>query len=293
MRIGEKIKKLRTSKVMTQSELAGTHITRNMLSCIENGSAQPSLGTVQYLAERLNVSPGYLLADEEDEQIYLKHNHIMNIKKAFLNGDYQICRDICRNLEESTDDEIYLILAEATLHLGIEEFNQGNLRIACDFFDEALEHCAKTIYHTDTILSIVGAYFRYMRMISATLSSNMIDESEVSLFLGLNEEFCRYVILLECENKEEHLSKAYQEISLPSDSPFGWHLKARTLMTEKNFGEAYSFLHQILVEDRPIPEPVLYFVFCDLEICCKEIEDYKGAYEYASAKLEILQKLLS
>ena len=64
-------------------------------------------------------------------------------------------------------------------------------------------------------------------------------------------------------------------------------------MTEKNFGEAYSFLHQILVEDRPIPEPVLYFVFCDLEICCKEIEDYKGAYEYASAKLEILQKLLS
>ena len=36
MKLGEKIKKLRTSKLMTQSELAGDMITRNMLSQIEN-----------------------------------------------------------------------------------------------------------------------------------------------------------------------------------------------------------------------------------------------------------------
>ena len=42
-KIGEKIKALRISKRMTQSELAGDQITRNMLSLIENGSALPSL----------------------------------------------------------------------------------------------------------------------------------------------------------------------------------------------------------------------------------------------------------
>ena len=52
MQIGEKIKTLRQAKLMTQSELAGTQITRNMLSSIEHGTALPSLPTALYLAER-------------------------------------------------------------------------------------------------------------------------------------------------------------------------------------------------------------------------------------------------
>ncbi|MBQ8005809.1 MAG: helix-turn-helix transcriptional regulator, partial [Clostridia bacterium] len=60
MNIGEKIKNLRTSKLMTQKELAGEEITRNMLSQIENGSASPSLQTLRYLAARLGVPVGYL-----------------------------------------------------------------------------------------------------------------------------------------------------------------------------------------------------------------------------------------
>ena len=60
MNIGEKIKKLRTDKMMTQSELVGGEITRNMLSCIENGAANPSMDTVSYIARRLNVSVAYL-----------------------------------------------------------------------------------------------------------------------------------------------------------------------------------------------------------------------------------------
>ena len=92
MNIGEKIKKLRSEKMMTQSELAGTEITRNMLSRIENGAAQPSLWTVRYIASRLNVSPGFLLSEGSDEEIYLKYNEITNIKKAYMTEDYRICR---------------------------------------------------------------------------------------------------------------------------------------------------------------------------------------------------------
>ena len=43
MNIGEKIKRLRTAKLMTQADLVGDVITRNMLSQIENGVANPSL----------------------------------------------------------------------------------------------------------------------------------------------------------------------------------------------------------------------------------------------------------
>ena len=66
MNIGKKIKELRTKKLMTQSELAGDVITRNMLSCIENGSATPSLATLRHIAAKLGVSMGYLLADESE-----------------------------------------------------------------------------------------------------------------------------------------------------------------------------------------------------------------------------------
>ena len=82
MNIGNKIRSLRVEKLMTQSELAGNEITRNMLSQIENGIALPSLTTVIYLANRLGVSAGFLLADEKDDFMYKKLNTMKNIKKA-------------------------------------------------------------------------------------------------------------------------------------------------------------------------------------------------------------------
>ena len=111
MTIGEKIKKLRTDKLMSQSELAGSEITRNMLSQIEHGSALPSLSTVRYIAARLNVSPGFLLAEDEDEMLYLKQAEINNIKKAFTARNYYLCRDMCQNCSWS-DDELMLISAQ-------------------------------------------------------------------------------------------------------------------------------------------------------------------------------------
>ena len=84
MEIGAKIKKLRTSKMMTQSELAGHQITRNMLSQIENGLALPSLSTILYIAERLNVPAGFLLAEGDDEFIGQTHSLADAVDLTFL-----------------------------------------------------------------------------------------------------------------------------------------------------------------------------------------------------------------
>ncbi len=290
MKIGEKIKMLRTSKLMTQSELAGNEITRNMLSRIENGAAQPSLDTLRYIASRLNVSPGFLLSESGDEQIYFKHNEINGIKTAYLTGDYRICRDMCLNSATADDDEIKLILAECTMEIAIEEFGSGNLRVACEYFDRAIEECATTIYNTNHIFAISAMYFKYMRRISATLSSNVIDETEVPVWAALTDSFCLYVSnILAFENEDE------KSISiLPRDgSLYALHIEAMSCIRQERFAEAYDLLHKILVSDEYIPEPMLYHVFCDLEICCKEINDYRGAYEYSNSKIELLQKLLS
>ena len=293
MNIGEKIKKLRTAKLMTQADLVGTEITRNMLSLIENGSANPSLETVCYIASRLNVSPGFLISDGEDEQVYLKHHEIVGIKKAFMNEDYRICRDMCLTSESLDDDEIQMILCECNLAIAIEEFSNGRLHESCELFDEAIECCAKTLYRTEYSLAAAAVYFRYIRRISATISSNIIDENEVNVHPALTDEFCRYTIMLERIDREEQIEEDEILTVGKGESPYVLHLKALRYMKQSLFKEAYDCLHAILLCEVPIPQPMLYFVFCDLEVCCKEIEDFRGAYEYSIDKIELLQKLLS
>ena len=46
MTLGEKLRRTRMEKGLTQAEVAGDRITRNMLSQIENDVASPSVGTL-------------------------------------------------------------------------------------------------------------------------------------------------------------------------------------------------------------------------------------------------------
>ena len=50
MAVGDKLKAARLEAGLSQRQLCGDVITRNMLSQIENGSANPSVATLQYLA---------------------------------------------------------------------------------------------------------------------------------------------------------------------------------------------------------------------------------------------------
>ena len=54
MELGEKLRLARTGAGLSQRQLCGQEITRNMLSQIESGKAKPSMSTLQYLAARLD-----------------------------------------------------------------------------------------------------------------------------------------------------------------------------------------------------------------------------------------------
>ena len=49
----------------------------------------------------------------------------------------------------------------------------------------------------------------------------------------------------------------------------------------------------ILTSDSTAPDPFYYNVFFDLEICSKETDNYRGAYEYAAGKVSLLERMLS
>ncbi|GAB6462540.1 helix-turn-helix transcriptional regulator [Bacillus cereus] len=69
--LGEKIKALRKEKKLTQTELAGVELTKSMLSQIENGKATPSMKTLQYIAEKLECEPSFLLEEDEGKIVEL------------------------------------------------------------------------------------------------------------------------------------------------------------------------------------------------------------------------------
>ncbi|HHT53928.1 MAG TPA: helix-turn-helix domain-containing protein [Clostridiales bacterium] len=292
MRIGEKIRRIRTAKVMTQKQLAGDRITRNMLSRIECGVATPSLETLLYIAERLNVSPGYLLAEGEDERMYLKMYRIENIRRAFRGGEFEICRDLCLASGLEGDDEINLVLAECCAKIAKERFREGKLRSAVRYFEEAVEYAGRSAYDSGTIPAEAGVYLRYMRRISTTLGGELPGR-KVSDGLAFGDPFCVYVLLLERladrADGSEPVLPGYEDTS----NLLAAHIKASAAMQKGRYHEARELLLGILTSDSTAPDPFYYNVFFDLEICSKETDNYRGAYEYAAGKVSLLERMLS
>ncbi len=64
MEIGDRIKQARVEAGLSQRQLCGDTITRNMLSLIESGKARPSMDTLSYLAGQLGKPVGYFLGEE-------------------------------------------------------------------------------------------------------------------------------------------------------------------------------------------------------------------------------------
>ena len=64
MELGEKLLRARQEAGLSQRQLCGEVITRNMLSQIEHGTARPSMDTLRYLAGRLGKPVSFFLEEE-------------------------------------------------------------------------------------------------------------------------------------------------------------------------------------------------------------------------------------
>ncbi len=59
-RLGDRLRLLRVSAGLTQTELAGDRFSKEYVSQIERGKTRPTQETVEWLAQRLNVDPSFL-----------------------------------------------------------------------------------------------------------------------------------------------------------------------------------------------------------------------------------------
>ena len=290
MQIGEKVKALRMAKLMTQSDLAGNRITRNMLSSIEHGTALPSLPTAIYLAERLNVSVGYLLADEGDELAYRKMTSIANIRSAFAAEDWSgALALVSAAAGESRDDELALIRARCEYGLARTALIEGRLRVAAAGLDRALVACGETVYDTDWLRARIAVYFRYLSSISPTLISDVLDADEIEGAFTHGDALAEYILVLEHTEKKEALAEYVERYA---DTVYAERIRALMLMREELYAEAERMLESLLARDELTFGVLLYEVFGDLEVCYRKNDDYKRAYEFQGSRLGLLERLL-
>ncbi|MGG0239110.1 helix-turn-helix domain-containing protein [Bacillus rhizoplanae] len=117
--LGEKIRTLRKEKKLTQSEIAGTELTKSMLSQIENGKATPSMKTLHYLADKLGCDASFLLEEEAIEHATLVQEMEQYIQDMRFEDVYEILHPIVHDALPSTLDaaRLYKQYARAALHM--------------------------------------------------------------------------------------------------------------------------------------------------------------------------------
>lgn len=155
--LGKRIKEARLAKKMTQSELVGTFITRNMLSRIESGNACPSVKTLEYLAERLDLPAGSLISNDgsdaaDTERSDRNVKRLITAKQLYIECDYLSCVNSAEKLIGTEfEDEGQAILARCFIALSEKAMNGGDKTSAIKYAKQALELADKGIYKSREI----------------------------------------------------------------------------------------------------------------------------------------------
>ncbi|MBP3922255.1 MAG: helix-turn-helix transcriptional regulator [Ruminiclostridium sp.] len=153
--LGKRIKEARIARKMTQSELVGDFITRNMLSRIESGNACPSVKTLEYLANRLELPPGSLMDNISDDipVSESKDSELLLIcKKHFKEKAYSDAAESAKQLIDSDfSDEGAAILAKCFMNMAKSAADAENYPQAVKYAKSAMEFSDDGIYKSREI----------------------------------------------------------------------------------------------------------------------------------------------
>ena len=274
MTLGKRIRTARISAGLSQTELAGEKITRNMLSAIEADKASPSLATLTHIAAQLSLPFTYFFSDEPGRD--KKMAMIGKIKDNFKRKNYDYCADLILRTDY-IDDELAYMLAVCYFELGRKDVLSGDLRLAAERFRLMHSYAAKTIYDTARIRMLSLMYSAIASNVQAPLLEFENKEFENYLVNSFDFEFYKYLL------QDNSYSYTKEEYKL--------HLEAKELIRSRKYANALKLLLQIEnSKTRSSYNSYLIFgVYGDLEICYKQLADYENAYRYASKRLSLIE----
>ena len=256
MEIGAKLRQARLASGLSQRQLCGDVITRNMLSQIENGSARPSMDTLVYLAGRLNRPVSFFL----DEPA---HADCMQLaREAYVQRDFSKAWELLQDYQ-APNEEYYFLQTLVLLAQAEQELHRPPY--ARQLLEQAGETARRTCYATAELeqrrLCLLSQVSREPVALPAD-DAPLLCRAQNALHRGDGH---RCSVLLEaCEDRESSR----------------WHyLRAEAAFQMQDYALASTHYRQAEQE---------YLAEClpKLEKCYQAMGDYKKAYEYACKQRE-------
>ena len=260
MELGQRLKAARLERGLSQRQLCGDVITRNMLSQIENGSARPSMDTLRYLAGELGKPLSFFL---KEDTVTSPNQAVMD--RARQEPDSKRVLEILaeyRGPDRVFDREKELLTRLATLDTAEEGAREGKTIYAAGLLEDLgpLEegYCVAQLERRRLML-LARVKPQLLEAVCDKLP-NLDEELMLRAEAALNRgDYERCGALLEAaETRDE-----------------GWNfLRGRVYLAREDYENALRCFRAAEEAHRDAIYPMM-------EQCARELEDYKLAYEYA------------
>ncbi len=254
MALGELLRQARLEAGMSQRELCGETITRNMLSRIENGAAHPSVDTLRYLASRLGKPISYFL---EEETLSPEDTAMEKARKAYADGNFSAALELVRELQHR--EEGALLYALAAMGRAEQAIREGRLPYAAALLKEAAR--PECMYYT--------ADLERRRLL---LLAKATPEDAVAIAAAFPKDDGELLLRGKAALMAGDPEKAARLLDAAEEQTTGeWYLlRGECCLAMGEYAKAIEYF-------KPVEDQALH----QLERCYEGLEDYKMAYYYA------------
>lgn len=256
MELGEKLRHARLEAGLSQRQLCGDEITRNMLSLIENGAAKPSMKTLQYLAARLDKSISYFL---EDTVSVSPNQPVMEAARRLYDaGDFReaaLALEAYREPDDIFDRERQLLYVLIHLELAQQAIAQKREPYARELLQKAdrpVPYCSKELQRRWLLLAGTLKLEPAGKQLPS-LDNELVLRAQEAMAAGNTK---RAGCLLDAMEQPDPI------------------LRGDVYLLEENYQAAAACFHQAEKTEPAQTAP-------RLEHCYRELGDFKKAYEYA------------
>jgi len=264
MKLAQKLKQARLDAGLSQKALCGDRITRNMLSQIENGSARPSMDTLRYFAERLGKPLSYFL---EDNAVTSPNQELMEQARQAEPSDALHLLGQYQSPDPTFDRERWLLEALVCMTLAEDALTQKRPAYAIRLLERAAVAGRRTPYFTP---DNERRRLLLCWQAGASIPENALPDLTPELLL-------RAQYALEAGS----FDRCADILESVADKNLLWqYTKAKLLFAQKQYEDARIYFEAAW--DHAPSE------CCSrLEDCCRETEDFAGAYFYACKLREL------
>ena len=284
--LGKKIRQLRIERKITQQELVGDFITRNMLSQIENDAATPSIKTLQYIADSLAVPLSFLMVSGSDDEYSGNFDYdspeAINAKskKIFFDGDYEKYITVIESNPQVAADykDTAMLLGFSYLAVMMKSFSEGETDKCLEYY-EKIRRCNFT--GSDFTERQIKSQAHLYKILCRPIISNDTDissESKVNVNIDVNED---YDFLK--ETIDENGLCRYNMLSAYKSFKCGEYQKSLDYLKE-----AENIIENAPQNSKHPYKAELYKLF---ETCCVKLDDYKNAHLYSSKLLNLYAEI--